>query len=675
MEWVPQNDDYDFTQEIARSGYADMLHDEERNQLYNEAIKKTIKHLSNKKLPRPLKVVDIGTGTGLLSMMAVRAAEECDVRASVDAYECFEPMARCAEKVLEKNNCDKAVKVFHMRSDQRDIPVPEDGDLLITELFDTELIGEGAIGAYRHALTNLMKPNCLAVPYKARVWTQLISSSDIFKYNQVCSMLLAKGGKSINLVAPEEVTNCSGSNILHDVQLSQFKPGTDFRILSKPQLTFEFDFTKVEALPLRDSRCISYELIEDVEKEKLVILFWWDLLMDYEEDIVLSCAPFWAHPSGLQANALPWREHWIQAIYHLSASSSDFSGVKGGQLEIQASHDDYSFWFDRVSKEPPFCSCGIHLHISRQRMHMLNDDKRLQWQLDALKTLLIDDKPAKVMYIGDSSLLPLAVCKSRDNWEVHALCENQDSIDFFTNFSNVNDIKNFRLHDHIDEIPRNIKFDAVIAEPYFRTIDLPWDLLYFWYSIIRLPSELLSDKFQVLPNIVKIKTIPIQFDHLWKVRAPVGNTQGFDICHFDNLVLDASDASDELIESQPLWEYPGVSLAKTETTLFEWDFQTFKQLANSPVKFAKSDHSIMIEPNLKNKSSHLSLAFWIEFWFNDQIILNTGPVEEISQEGYCSWHRDWKQGVAFLNEKPKNSSLNLLAKFGFENGKLTLDIK
>lgn len=30
LEWDLQAEDYDYTQEIARSGFADMLHDEER---------------------------------------------------------------------------------------------------------------------------------------------------------------------------------------------------------------------------------------------------------------------------------------------------------------------------------------------------------------------------------------------------------------------------------------------------------------------------------------------------------------------------------------------------------------------------------------------------------------------------------------------------------------------
>lgn len=58
FEWATQRDDYDYQQEIARSAFADMLHDEERNQKYNKALQLAIDKLH--KQGKEAHVLDIG---------------------------------------------------------------------------------------------------------------------------------------------------------------------------------------------------------------------------------------------------------------------------------------------------------------------------------------------------------------------------------------------------------------------------------------------------------------------------------------------------------------------------------------------------------------------------------------------------------------------------------------
>ena len=52
------------------------------------------------------------------------------------------------------------IKIIHKRSTELDVgpgkDLEERANVLVAELFDTELIGEGAIATYRHAMDHLL---------------------------------------------------------------------------------------------------------------------------------------------------------------------------------------------------------------------------------------------------------------------------------------------------------------------------------------------------------------------------------------------------------------------------------------------------------------------------------------------------------------------------------------
>lgn len=69
--------------------------------------------------------------------------------------------------------------------------------------------------------------------------------------------------------------------------------------------------------------------------------------------IILSCAPVWEHPNvkaeikkgvdlDVLARKIPWRDHWMQAIYYLPV---EISLKIGQEVTLVGCHDEYSFWF------------------------------------------------------------------------------------------------------------------------------------------------------------------------------------------------------------------------------------------------------------------------------------------------------------------------------------------
>ncbi len=142
-----------------------MINDERRNNAYNRAIK----------VLRGQHVVDIGGGSGLLAMMAARAGAE-----QVVTVERVGDMAECASRVLEANGFGGKVSVVHGSS--LNLKVPDLGfkgglrpTVVLSEVLDDGLLGEGVIPTVAHARRELATPNALVIPAAAKVWAMVVN--------------------------------------------------------------------------------------------------------------------------------------------------------------------------------------------------------------------------------------------------------------------------------------------------------------------------------------------------------------------------------------------------------------------------------------------------------------------------------------------------------------------
>lgn len=173
---------------VATSQMTSMLHDTVRNDKYERAIRYAV-HRFRTDNGRPPVVLDIGAGTGLLSLFAARAGA-----AAVFACEMFPHMAEIAHAVTSAATESTAVNDFgeplcpitvlagrstHVvvadeiddedTSSEANLVLPQRADILVTEIFDSVLLGEAVIPTLRHAVAHLLVPGAEIVPHAARV--------------------------------------------------------------------------------------------------------------------------------------------------------------------------------------------------------------------------------------------------------------------------------------------------------------------------------------------------------------------------------------------------------------------------------------------------------------------------------------------------------------------------
>ncbi|XP_064466661.1 protein arginine N-methyltransferase 7-like isoform X2 [Ornithodoros turicata] len=627
MEWELRPDEYDHHQEIARSAFADMLHDTERNRKYHLALREAIDQI--RKQGKKVKVLDIGTGSGLLAMMAAEYGAD-----SVHACEAFLPVAEKAEHVIADNKLSNKIQLIRKRSTEVQVgkgkDMEEKANLLVTEVFDTELIGEGAIETFTHALQELLEPDSIVVPQQATVYAQVVHSPFLYSFH---TLLPLEVTPQSFITVPESIRKCAGAPAVHDLQLSQLQP-SEFIPLSQPVPVFRFDFNDVRTLAKKDQQV---DAIVARETGKChVVLMWWELAMDQGKKIILSCAPYWAHPEGQTA---PWRDHWMQGVYYVSHA---LEVERGETFYLNSCRDEYSMWFavDRKTTENverPICLCGLHMIMSRTRIAMLNDVTRQQKYICTLQKVVA---PSSVcLCLGSGSQLPLIAAKLGAKM-VYAVETDKILQGTLKEYIAENHINNITV---LDDIPFHLpdsgtnKVDIFMAEPYFSTSLLPWHNLQFWFLRPSV-SHLFADGVVTIPCKAVIRAMAVEFSDLWKIRAPVVQTEGFDLTSFDKLVEVSQNISDDVVEPQPLWEYPCTALTDP------FVLAAFDLSSNLPSTACHSVKTVGFQSN----GTCNGVAVWMDFELDSNTVVTTGPTEQVQPGRKVQWDHCSRQGAYFF---------------------------
>lgn len=192
-----------------------IVRDEARNDAYEAALKRAVTANS--------KVLEIGTGSGILAMMAARAGAD-----DVVTCETMPAIAEAAQDIIALNGYAERVRVIARRSfdldAERDLGGP--ADILVSELISNSMLGQDLLAVTEHAARALLKPGARVIPARGRVRVALAHHNDVRP-------------KRMGAIAGFDLTPF---NRLFRSRYQIDRGSTGLSLLSGPAYLFEFDF-------------------------------------------------------------------------------------------------------------------------------------------------------------------------------------------------------------------------------------------------------------------------------------------------------------------------------------------------------------------------------------------------------------------------------------------------
>ena len=238
-----------------------ILADERRASAYDAAIQRQMAFL--KKREGYANVLDIGSGSGLLTMMAARAGAD-----SVLACEMHPSLATCTRRNVAQNNLSRNLNVVCKDAAllERGIHGPHEGcNMIVVDLFDCGLTGEHVLYMLEEARRKVANVGSVVVPAAATIYamgveayTTEIDGFDMSAHNKY---------RWDSKYEPVEM-----KNVKH-------------RRLTKPKKVFEFFFDNSMKQKGRET-VIKLETVASGYLNAIV--FWFDLHMDEEETITTA---------------------------------------------------------------------------------------------------------------------------------------------------------------------------------------------------------------------------------------------------------------------------------------------------------------------------------------------------------------------------------------------------
>ena len=373
-----------------------MLNDQRRNKLYYEAIQAALAKLQtdNTDDDETIHVFDLGSGTGLLGMMAAKICPAVHVTSVDMSTVCVQ----VATQIVADNHLTDRITLQEGHSTQI---LPLRANLCVSELLEDGLLGEGWLPAIRdvwkrHLNLKSSKPP-IVVPSGATVFAQLIQGEWLRDYVGPKSYK-TQNDSFIHLSSPNGPSLIPTAVIpMHVGHL--MKQGLITALSDHVEL-FSFDVSQADHIPGPEGRQMLRTITAKEKGSVHAILVSWKL--ELFPGIVYSL--YDPDDSTVQ------QDHWHTCVHVLETS---FNTTSNETWTIQARHDDYSIQVTLLPVDPipaakrernetgPFLST----HLSPARVYQMNQRTRLRALEQGVKQELIRDKsPTAVLDLSDFCL-------------------------------------------------------------------------------------------------------------------------------------------------------------------------------------------------------------------------------------------------------------------------------
>ena len=205
-------------QERVRVWHFRMMNDEVRNQAFYRAIRAAVRKDS--------VVLDIGTGSGILAMMAAEAGA-----AHVYTVEVNSTIGDISREIIANHGLSDRITVlspYYSTEVRFGYEMQERADVLTAELLGNDTLAENILSITSDARRRLLKPDAQLIPFKTSVFGILIESAEAHKLGHVGSVSGFDLSPFNRLLGERDYGDLI-SNYAH-------------RLLSEPFELFHFDF-------------------------------------------------------------------------------------------------------------------------------------------------------------------------------------------------------------------------------------------------------------------------------------------------------------------------------------------------------------------------------------------------------------------------------------------------